>query len=142
MVDRLVGMFAFAIWDERREQLFAGARPARASSRCTGSTTASRFAFASEIKALLPLLPRREIDPVALAHYLTFVAVPPPRTLFAGVSQAGARRRTLLVERDGPRRAASATGTRSRNRAEFDGADRRLGGRAAASGSSARSTAG
>ena len=29
MVDRLVGMFAFAIWDERRERLFAGPRPAR-----------------------------------------------------------------------------------------------------------------
>ena len=59
------------------------------------------FACASEIKALLPLLARREVDEVALRHYLTFVAVPPPRTLFAGVSKL-APASTLLIGRDGP----------------------------------------
>ena len=61
-----------------------------------------RFAFASEIKALLPLMGRREVDPVALAHYLTFVAVPPPRTLFEGVWKL-APGSTMLIDRSGPR---------------------------------------
>ena len=71
-----------------------------------------RFAFASEIKALLPLLPRREVDPIALAHYLTFVAVPPPRTLFAGVSKLAPGHDAARRPRR-RRRSRAATGTRS-----------------------------
>ena len=93
MVDRLIGMFAFAIWDDARRRGVRGAATASASSRSTGWTTAARSRFASEIKALLPLLPRHEVDPVALSHYLTFVAVPPPRTLFAGVHKLAPARR-------------------------------------------------
>jgi asparagine synthase (glutamine-hydrolysing) len=101
MVHRLVGMFAFAIWDERREQLLL-ARDRLGIKPLYYFDDGRQFAFGSEIKALLPLLPRREIDSVALTHYLTFVAVPPPRTLFAGVSKLGPAE-TLLVERSGPR---------------------------------------
>jgi len=99
MVDRLVGMFAFAIWDANRQRLFA-ARDRLGIKPLYWIEQGRRFAFASEIKALLPMLPRREVDPVALSHYLTFVAVPPPRTLFAGVSKL-APGTTLVVEGDG-----------------------------------------
>jgi asparagine synthase (glutamine-hydrolysing) len=102
MVHRLVGMFAFAIWDANRRQLFV-ARDRLGIKPLYFTDDGRRFAFASEIKALLPLLPRREIDPVALSHYLTFVAVPPPRTLFAGVSKL-APGTSLLIDDDGPRR--------------------------------------
>jgi asparagine synthase (glutamine-hydrolysing) len=102
MIDRLVGMFAFVVYDGRDGRTFAG-RDRLGIKPLYWLDDGRRFAFASEIKGLLPLLPRREIDPVALSHYLTFVAVPPPRTLFAGVSKL-APATTLLVEADGRRR--------------------------------------
>src|SRR5207237_10121313 len=95
----LVGMFHFAIWDEARESLLL-ARDRLGIKPLYWIDDGSTFAFASEIKALLPLLSRREIDPTALAQYLTFVAVPPPRPLFAGVSTL-APASTMLVARDG-----------------------------------------
>lgn len=71
MVDELVGMFAFAIWDESRERLFL-ARDRLGKKPLYYLAQGGTFAFGSEIKALLPLLARRELDPVALTHYLTF----------------------------------------------------------------------
>ena len=138
MVHHLIGMFAFAIWDEPRVACSSRAT-ASGSSRCTGSTTAGRFAFASEIKALLPLLPRREIDPIALSHYLTFVAVPPPRTLFAGVQKL-APASTMIVDEHGPRPPMRYWDPLE-DRAPVRRRGRGLGGRGAASASSARSTA-
>jgi asparagine synthase (glutamine-hydrolysing) len=101
MVDRLVGMFAFAIWDERNHRLLL-ARDRLGIKPLYFLDDGRSFAFASEIKALLPLVRERVIDPIALSHYLTFVAVPPPRTLFAGVSKL-APAHTMVVSRDGPR---------------------------------------
>jgi asparagine synthase (glutamine-hydrolysing) len=98
MVNRLVGMFAFGIWDERREQLLL-ARDRLGIKPLYYLQEGGTFAFGSEIKALLPLLHRREIDPVALSHYLTFVAVPPPRTLFASISKLPPAH-TMIVRRD------------------------------------------
>ncbi len=101
MVDRLVGMFAFAIWDERSQRLLL-ARDRLGIKPLYFLDDGRSFAFASEIKALLPLVRERAIDPIALSHYLTFVAVPPPRTLFAGVSKL-APAHTMIVTRQGPR---------------------------------------
>lgn len=97
MVDHLIGMFAFAIWDEPRCRMFV-ARDRLGIKPLYWIDDRRQFAFASEIKALLPLVPRREIDPVALSHYLTFVAVPPPLTLFAGVYKL-APGHTMMIER-------------------------------------------
>jgi asparagine synthase (glutamine-hydrolysing) len=101
MVDHLVGMFAFVIWDERRREAFV-ARDRLGIKPLYWLDDGKRFAAASEIKGLLPLVSHRDIDPVALSHYLTFVAVPPPRTLFAGISKL-APATTLLVREDGTR---------------------------------------
>lgn len=118
MVDELVGMFAFAIWDESRERLFL-ARDRLGKKPLYYLDQGGTFAFGSEIKALLPLLARRELDPVALTHYLTFAAVPPPRTLFAGISKL-APASTLVIARDGPREQVRFWDPIA-NRARFDG---------------------
>ena len=84
-VRRLNGIFAFAIWDRREEQLFLardhfGIKPLY---YCQES---DRFAFASEVKAMLELPGiRREIDFDALNKYLTFLWVPDPETMFDGI---------------------------------------------------------
>ncbi len=121
MVEHLVGMFAFAIWDEAEKRMFV-ARDRLGIKPLYWIDDGERFAFASEIKALLPLLPRHEIDPTALSHYLTFVAVPPPRTLFEGVSKL-APATTMVINRDGPR-APECYWDPIANRAQLDsGAD-------------------
>src|SRR6202140_20838 len=45
-----------------------------------------RFAFASEIKALLQIPEiEAELDPESLHQYLTFLWVPDPKTMFRGI---------------------------------------------------------
>src|SRR5947209_3448720 len=118
MVEQLVGMFAFAIWDARRQCMFV-ARDRLGIKPLYWLDNGRRFACASEIKALLPELPRTEIDEIALAHYLTFVAVPPPRTLIAGVHKL-APATTMLIDRSGPA-APRRYWDPIANRARFDG---------------------
>ena len=68
-LDHLRGMFAFALWDGQR--LFA-ARDRFGIKPFYYAVVDGTFYFASEIKALLPVLPEIETDPEALAEYLTF----------------------------------------------------------------------
>ncbi len=84
-VRELQGMFAFAIWDEEKRTLFA-ARDRFGKKPFVYWADGSRFAFASEIAALLehPEIPRR-LDPEALAHYLAYMVVPAPRTMLREV---------------------------------------------------------
>ena len=82
---RFRGMFAMAIWDGRRRELWLvrdriGIKPLYWSSHH------GRLTFASEIKALLEdPQQQREIDEESLYHYLSFLTTPAPRTLFAGI---------------------------------------------------------
>lgn len=85
LVNRLDGMFAFAIWDTQTRKLTLardriGIKPVYFS-RHNGI-----FRFASEIKALLsdPHLPRTT-NHTALNHYLSFMISPAPLTLFEGI---------------------------------------------------------
>ena len=76
MLPRLNGIFAFAIWDSRRNKLFL-ARDALGVKPLYYCSQIGNFAFASEIKALLKLTPgRHEVDKVALHRYLSFVWCP------------------------------------------------------------------
>jgi asparagine synthase (glutamine-hydrolysing) len=86
-LERLDGMFAFAIWDERRRRLFF-ARDRAGEKPLYYAATSNRLLFASEIKALLehPDI-TRSVDLEALGYYLTFLTTPPPSTLFAGISK-------------------------------------------------------
>ena len=84
-VERLDGMFALAIWDERRRELFL-ARDRLGKKPLYWTLTPSGFAFASEIKALLrhPSV-TADLDVKAFYDYLTFVCTPAPATMFAGI---------------------------------------------------------
>jgi asparagine synthase (glutamine-hydrolysing) len=79
---RLKGMFAFAIWDEEAKELFL-ARDHFGIKPLYYCHQGLRFAFASEVKALLeiPEMPR-SMNLRALNQYLTFLWVPDPLTMF------------------------------------------------------------
>ena len=84
-VQRLRGMFAFAIWEMDKQQLFA-ARDRLGIKPLYWTESPRGLAVASELKGLLAggLAPR-ELDLQALHHFLTFYSVPPPHTMLAGV---------------------------------------------------------
>jgi asparagine synthase (glutamine-hydrolysing) len=89
-VGRLQGMFAIAIWDERRGRLVL-ARDRLGIKPLFWAIHDGALLFGSEIKVLLAAdLPRR-VDPAALHDYLSFDYVPGPRTMFEGIHklQAG-----------------------------------------------------
>jgi asparagine synthase (glutamine-hydrolysing) len=100
MLDRLRGMFAFAIWDERKQRLFA-ARDRIGIKPFYYTQVDGRFLFASEIKALAehPAV-ELDVDDEALYHYLTFMTTPAPATLFRGIRKLPAGHR-LVLDADG-----------------------------------------
>lgn len=84
-VDRLEGMFAFALWDARERTLTLVRDWLGQKSLFWVETTAG-FAFASEIKALLALPDvARELDVTALSHYMSLRYLPGDATLFKGI---------------------------------------------------------
>ncbi|MBW1812691.1 MAG: asparagine synthase (glutamine-hydrolyzing) [Deltaproteobacteria bacterium] len=85
VLDKLIGVFAFAIWDSKRRELFL-ARDRLGVKPLYYNQTDDRFLFASEIKAILPLNESsRKIDFKSLYDSFTFEFVPTPRTMFKGI---------------------------------------------------------
>lgn len=86
-VKKLSGMFAFAVWDKQREELFL-ARDRFGQKPLFYSQKGNRFSFASELKALFqdPTLTRSP-NFSALFHYLTFQSIPAPLSAFANVAK-------------------------------------------------------
>ncbi|MCZ8109103.1 MAG: asparagine synthase (glutamine-hydrolyzing) [Burkholderiales bacterium] len=80
-VNHLRGMFAFALWDARRNRLLA-ARDRFGIKPFYYAQCGDVLYFASEAKALLPFLPGIETDEEALAEYLTFQYTIGEKTLF------------------------------------------------------------
>ena len=85
-VERLHGMFAFAIWDIRRKALFL-ARDRMGIKPLYYSENENWFRFASNSQALLAAGGLdTDIDPIALHHQFTLHAViPAPRTILKGI---------------------------------------------------------
>ncbi len=84
-VAKLRGMFAYALWDERAEQLLL-ARDRVGIKPLYYTFIDGRLAFASELKALirLPWL-QQTINPAAIERYLAFLYVPGPETIYQDV---------------------------------------------------------
>jgi len=85
-VDRLEGMFAFAIWDAKRGEMFV-ARDRFGIKPFYYACVQGGFYFGSEVKALTPFLNRVETDANALHDYFAFQFCLGEKTLFAGVRQ-------------------------------------------------------
>ncbi len=76
MLSRLNGIFALALWDSRTQSLMV-ARDGLGVKPLYFAETPNGFTFASEIKALMHLVPEvRELDVVALHRYLSFLWCP------------------------------------------------------------------
>lgn len=98
-VHRLRGMFAFAIWDNNKQQLFI-ARDRAGKKPLVYAVTDKAFLFASEIKSLLnDTSVDTQVNPEAIHHYLTYQYVPGPLTIFRGIKKLPPAH--TLVLRDG-----------------------------------------
>lgn len=86
-VQRLRGMFAFAVWDDAAKTLYL-ARDRVGKKPLFYANLPDRFVFASEIKAILqdPLF-TRQVDIEAIHHYLSYQSVPSPYCAFKGIQK-------------------------------------------------------
>jgi asparagine synthase (glutamine-hydrolysing) len=89
-VQRFIGPFAFAIWDNLTRQAFL-ARDRCGEKPLFYSVDDATLVFASELKGLLPLLKHTPaLNPKAVDMYLHYQYVPEPLTLLQGVHKLGA----------------------------------------------------
>jgi asparagine synthase (glutamine-hydrolysing) len=98
-LEKLRGMFAFAIWDENTRSLFL-ARDRVGIKPLYYQLSNDALVFASEIKAILadPAI-EREIAPEMIDRFLTFSYLPGEETLFKGVRKLAPG--TYLLHREG-----------------------------------------
>lgn len=94
-VKHLRGMFAIALLDGNTLHLFrdpSGKKP------LFYLKTQSSFIFASEIKALVPFLKKKEMNDDALLSYLSFLAPTPPFTFFKNIDKLTSGERLSLID--------------------------------------------
>ncbi|HEY8563354.1 MAG TPA: asparagine synthase (glutamine-hydrolyzing) [Pyrinomonadaceae bacterium] len=98
MLDEINGMFAFALWDKRRERLLI-ARDRFGEKPLYYGVFDGKLIFASELKVLLenPSVDA-EIDTDALRQFLSFDYVPAPASIFKGIHKLPAAH-LLTVEK-------------------------------------------
>ena len=86
-VERLRGMFAFAIWNDKTKTLFM-ARDRLGKKPLIYADLPNAFLFSSEIKALLkhPDV-SKEIDYQAIDLYLSYQYIPSPHTIFKSIKK-------------------------------------------------------
>ena len=80
LLDRLRGMFAFALYDAETRQTFL-ARDPLGIKPLYYADEGGRFLFASEVQALRTAVHDQEIDPEGVATFLCWGSIAPPRTL-------------------------------------------------------------
>jgi asparagine synthase (glutamine-hydrolysing) len=84
VIPRLRGMFAVAIWDGGEKRLLL-ARDRAGEKPLYYQVIEGGLAFASAIEALKPMVPERQIDPVALAAHLVHSFIPASHAIWKGV---------------------------------------------------------
>ena len=85
-LERLNGMFAFAIWDTVEKTLFLARDRIGKKPLYYYHGGDDRLAFASEIKPLLQVPGiRREVEPTAIPDYLTYLYIPAPKTIYRNI---------------------------------------------------------
>ncbi|MXP25331.1 amidotransferase 1, exosortase A system-associated [Altererythrobacter indicus] len=96
-LSRLQGMFAFALYDCDKRELFLGRDRLGVKPLYMALLSDGSLAFASEMKGLLahPLL-RRDVDPFAVEDYMTWGYVPDHRAFLKGVEKLPAGHFRLL----------------------------------------------
>ncbi len=96
-LEKLDGMFAFALYDLEKRQLFLARDRLGVKPLYMARLPGGALAFASELKGLLanPLL-RREIDPLAIEDYMTWGYVPDHRAILKNVEKLPAGHFLLL----------------------------------------------
>jgi asparagine synthase (glutamine-hydrolysing) len=100
-VERLIGMFAMALWDREQRTLFL-VRDRLAIKPLYWADFSGRLLFGSELKALrADTAWSPELDRDALAAYLRFGYVPAPHTIYRGVCKLPAGT-ILTVPAEGP----------------------------------------
>jgi asparagine synthase (glutamine-hydrolysing) len=86
LVEALNGIFAFAVWDARAGRVML-ARDPYGVKPLYYAEQEGRLLFASELKALVASrCLSRDLDPEAIAQYLTYQAVPSPRSILKDVT--------------------------------------------------------
>src|SRR4030066_584051 len=83
-IEKFSGMFAFAIWDDKRKKLFL-ARDRIGKKPLFYYWDEKFFVFASELQALLSLNIPKNIDLFAIHQYLTYQYIPAPKSVFKNV---------------------------------------------------------
>lgn len=95
-LDKLRGMFAFGIWDTKEKQLFL-ARDRVGEKPLYYWHDQKSFYFASELKALVKMLPYKpQLDVIAVDLFLHYQYVPEPRTPLTGVHKLPAGHYLLI----------------------------------------------
>ncbi len=83
-VERFNGMFVFAIWNEREEEIFIfrdrlGVKP------LYYSWDEETLYFSSELKAITPFINQKDWDETAIQHYFRLGYIPAPYTIYKAV---------------------------------------------------------
>lgn len=97
-VNKLNGMFAFALWDEEKK-IFLAARDHVGIKPFYYSVQNGTLYFGSEIKAILAHPDfKKDMDEEGVNHYLSFSSSPSPFTLFKGVKKLQPAHYILIKE--------------------------------------------
>jgi asparagine synthase (glutamine-hydrolysing) len=102
LLDRMKGMFAFALWDRGRGELLLARDRLGEKPMLYGTLPDGTLAFGSEMAALLalPEMPRR-IDHAALDDFLAYGYIPDPQSIYRDIRRLPAGH-FLLLRKDAP----------------------------------------